>query len=288
MTKAADNREWLDASSGPRRSSPAVILKTREMTDTLQSIVHAARERVKRAPGENGLGARAQAHVPRGFRAALARVAEHKPAVIAELKKASPSKGLIRAEFSAAALARELEASGAAALSVLTDEEHFQGSLQNLEAASREARIPCLRKDFIVHPSQIVESRAHRADAVLLIVAALSDAELRTLKAEAEAESLDVLCEVHDDAELRRALTIGFNMIGVNNRDLKTFEVKLDTAFRLAAMIPDGIVRVAESGIASAADIRRLRDAGYHAFLIGESLMKAQHPGGKLKEFLGG
>jgi indole-3-glycerol phosphate synthase len=273
---------------GPGRSSPAVILIRREMTDTLQSIVHAARERVKRAPRENGLRARAQAHAPRGFRAALARVAEHRPAVIAELKKASPSKGLIRADFSAAALARELEASGAAALSVLTDEEHFQGSLQNLEAASREARIPCLRKDFIVHPSQIVESRAHRADAVLLIVAALSDAELCTLKAEAETEKLDVLCEVHDDAELRRALTIGFNMIGVNNRDLKTFEVQLDTAFRLAAMIPDGIVRVAESGIASAADIRRLRDAGYHAFLIGESLMKAQHPGEKLKEFLGG
>jgi indole-3-glycerol phosphate synthase len=171
-------------------------------------------------------------------------------------------------------------------LSVLTDSEHFQGSLQNLEAASGEVRIPCLRKDFIVHPSQVVESRAHGADAILLIVAALSDSELRDLKAEAEAEKLDVLCEVHDEAELRRALAIGFDLIGVNNRDLKTFDVRLETALRLVSLIPAGIVRVAESGIASAADIHRLRDAGYHAFLIGESLMRAQHPGEKLKEFL--
>jgi indole-3-glycerol phosphate synthase len=256
------------------------------MTDTLQSIVHAARERVKRAPSENGVRALSQAHAPRGFRAALARVAEQRPAVIAELKKASPSKGLIRADFSPEALARDLEVAGAAALSVLTDSEHFQGSLQNLEAASGEVRIPCLRKDFIVHPSQVVESRAHGADAILLIVAALSDSELRDLKAEAEAEKLDVLCEVHDEAELRRALAIGFDLIGVNNRDLKTFDVRLETALRLVSLIPAGIVRVAESGIASAADIHRLRDAGYHAFLIGESLMRAQHPGEKLKEFL--
>jgi len=256
------------------------------MTATLESIVHAVRERVRNAPDENGLRARAQAYAPRGFRAALARAAEKRPAVIAELKKASPSKGLIRADFSATVLATELEAAGAAALSVLTDTDHFQGSLPNLEAASREVSIPCLRKDFIVDPSQLVESRAHHADAILLIVAALSDAELRALRSEAEAEKLDVLCEVHDEPELRRALTIGFDLIGVNNRDLKTFEVKLDTALRLAPMIPDGIVRVAESGIASAADIRRLRDAGYHAFLIGESLMRAKHPGEKLKEFL--
>jgi indole-3-glycerol phosphate synthase len=256
------------------------------MTATLESIVHAARERVKRAPDENGLRVRAQAHRPRGFRAALAHAAAQRPAVIAELKKASPSKGLIRAEFSPAALARELEGGGASALSVLTDVEHFQGSLQNLELASGQVLIPCLRKDFIVHPSQVVESRAYHADAVLLIVAALSDAELRTLKSEAEAEQLDVLCEIHDEPELRRALAIGFDLIGVNNRDLKTFEVKLDTALRLAPMIPDGTIRVAESGIASAADIRRLHDAGYHAFLIGESLMKVEHPGEKLKEFL--
>jgi len=256
------------------------------MTATLESIVHAARERVKSAPDQNGLRARASAHQPRGFRAALARAAQSGPAVIAELKKASPSKGLIRAEFSPDELARELETSGAAALSVLTDVDHFQGSLLNLETASQAVHIPCLRKDFIVHASQMAESRANRADAVLLIVAALSDPELKQLKTAAEAEKLDVLCEVHDEAELRRALDIGFDLIGVNNRDLKTFEVTLETSLRLASMVPDGIVRVAESGISSATDIRKLRDAGYHAFLIGESLMKAARPGEKLKEFL--
>ena len=255
------------------------------MATTLQAIVHAARERVKNAP-DQGLRARAEAHAPRGFRAALARVAERGPAVIAELKKASPSKGVIRSDFSAGALARELEGAGAAALSVLTDVDFFQGSLANLDTASRAVEIPCLRKDFIVHPSQVLESRAYRADAILLIVAALSDAELREMKSAAIAEKLGVLCEVRDEAELGRALDLGFDLIGVNNRDLKTFEVKLETALRLAPMIPDGIVRVAESGIASAADIRRLRDAGYHAFLIGESLMRAEYPGKKLEEFL--
>jgi indole-3-glycerol phosphate synthase len=256
------------------------------MPVTLESIVHAARERVKQASDAGGLHARALAHAPRGFRSALARAAERGPAVIAELKKASPSKGLIRPDFFPGALARELESAGAAALSVLTDQDFFQGSLANLDAASQAVRIPCLRKDFIVHPSQILESRAFRADAVLLIVAALSDVELRELKSAAMEEKLDVLCEVHDEAELGRALDLGFDLIGANNRDLKTFEVKLETAFRLAPMIPDGIVRVAESGISSAEDIRRLRDVGYHAFLIGESLMKAKHPGEKLKEFI--
>src|SRR5438270_4587746 len=189
------------------------------MPATLESIVHAARERAKHAPDQNGLGERARTHLPRGFRAALARAAEGGPVVIAELKKASPSKGLIRADFSPTVLAKELEHSGAAALSVLTDSDHFQGSLQNLELASQSVAIPCLRKDFIVHPSQMVESRAHRADAILLIVAALSDAELRNLKSAAESEKLDVLCEVHDELELRRALDLGFNLIGVNNRD---------------------------------------------------------------------
>ena len=256
------------------------------MTATLESIVHSARERVRSAPDQNGLRARAQAHAPRGFRAALARAADARPAVIAELKKASPSKGLIRADFSAGALARELEIAGAAALSVLTDVEYFQGSLANLEKASQSVHLPCLRKDFIVHPSQMLESRAYGADAILLIVAALSDAELRTLRSAAEAEKLDVLCEVHDEGELGRALDIGFDLIGVNNRDLKTFEVKLETALRLAQKIPSGVVRVAESGIHTTADIKCLRDAGYHAFLIGESLMQAERPGEKLKELL--
>jgi len=255
------------------------------MTDTLQAIVRAARERVMSA-SVNGVRALADRHQPRGFRAALLAAAEKGPAIIAELKKASPSKGLIRPDFSARELASELEAAGAAALSVLTDAENFQGSLENLQAASSSVGIPCLRKDFIVHPSQMAESRAHHADAVLLIVAALSNDELRELKAAAEAERLDVLCEVHDEAELHRALDTGFEMIGVNNRDLKTFKVDLETAFRLSGLIPDGVVRVAESGISSADDIRRLRDSGYHAFLIGESLMAARRPGEKLKELL--
>ena len=206
--------------------------------------------------------------------------------MIAELKRASPSKGLIRADFSPPALAKELEAAGAAALSVLTDSEYFQGSLQNLEHASQAVAIPCLRKDFIVHPSQMVEARAHGADAVLLIVAALSDAELRSLKSAAESQKLDVLCEVHDEPELRRALDLGFDLIGVNNRDLKTFDVDLKTALTIGPMIPESIVRVAESGINSASEIKRLRDAGYQAFLIGEALMKAPRPGERLKEFL--
>jgi indole-3-glycerol phosphate synthase len=256
------------------------------MTATLKSIVHAARERVKRAPDANDLPARAEAHRPRGFRVGLVHAAARGPAVVAELKKASPSKGVIRSDFSSGVLALELESAGAAALSVLTDVDFFQGSLENLEAASQATHIPCLRKDFIVHPSQILESRAYGADAILLIVAALSGAELRELGSAANAEDLDVLCEVHDEAELGRALDLGFDLIGVNNRDLKTFEVKLDTALHLAPMIPEGIVRVAESGISSAEDIRRLRDAGYHAFLIGESLMRAEHPGERLKQFL--
>src|SRR6266403_4035232 len=180
------------------------------MTATLQSIVQAARERVKSRPDQNGLRAQAQAHAPRGFRAGLARVAERGAVVIAELKKASPSKGLIRSDFSPGALARELESAGAAALSVLTDQEFFQGSLANLDAASQAVRIPCLRKDFIVHPSQILESRAFRADAILLIVAALSDVELRELKSAAMTEKLDVLCEAPDAAEPARAPDLGF------------------------------------------------------------------------------
>ena len=207
-------------------------------------------------------------------------------AIIAELKKASPSKGLIRAEFRPAELARELEAAGAAALSVLTDEEFFQGSLGNLREASAAVAIPCLRKDFIVDEFQLVQARANSADAVLLIVAALVQAELVALAAAARARGLDVLCEVHDGDELRRALDAGCDLIGVNTRDLRTFQVDLQTAFALAEKIPDGVVRVAESGIHSAADIARLQAAGYQAFLVGESLMRAASPGEALRELM--
>jgi indole-3-glycerol phosphate synthase len=229
---------------------------------------------------------RAESHVPRGFRRALEAKSREAIAVIAELKKASPSKGLIREEFRPAELARELAAAGAAALSVLTDEEFFQGSLGNLREASGAVAIPCLRKDFIVDEFQLVEARANHADAVLLIVGALSTAELSLLAAGARRRGLDVLCEVHDGQELRRALDAEFDLIGVNTRDLRTFQVNLETAFRLAEKIPAGVVRVAESGIHSAEDVARLRVAGYDGFLVGESLMRASSPGEALRELM--
>jgi len=228
----------------------------------------------------------ANLHVPRGFRAALESANQSGVAVIAELKKASPSRGLIRHDFDPAKLARELEQAGATALSVLTDEEFFQGSLENLRVASAESRLPSLRKDFIVDEFQIIEARANYADAVLLIVAALSQSELIALKQKAEDHELDVLCEVHDEKELQRALDAGCDLIGVNSRDLRTFKVDLATAFRLADRMPENVLAVAESGIESGTDIARLRAAGYSAFLIGETLMRAGKPGEALKSLL--
>ncbi|MCU1269999.1 MAG: Indole-3-glycerol phosphate synthase [Acidobacteriaceae bacterium] len=228
----------------------------------------------------------ASLHIPRGFRESLESANNSGIAVIAELKKASPSRGLIRRDFDPAKLARELEQAGAVALSVLTDEEFFQGSLENLRIASAETRLPCLRKDFIVDEFQILEARANGADAILLIVAALSQPELGELTRKAGDYGLDVLCEVHDEDELRRALNAGCNSIGVNSRDLRTFKVDLGTAFRLAEQMPAGVLAVAESGIESGADIARLRSAGYKAFLIGETLMRAPSPGDALRELL--
>lgn len=232
------------------------------------------------------LEAEAVHHVPRGFRANLQRVAKSGIAIIAELKKASPSKGLIRADFSVEDLAAELEEAGAAALSVLTNAKYFLGSLRNLEIASESTTIPCLRKDFIVEEVQLVEARAHGADAVLLIVAALSQAELTKLHRRARDLRLDVLCEVHDAMELQRALDAGCDTIGVNNRDLHTFKVDLNTSLQLSELIPAGVVRVAESGIETGEDIARLRDAGFNAFLIGESLMRSEYPGEALREMV--
>jgi indole-3-glycerol phosphate synthase len=255
----------------------------------LADIVAATRRKVSECSStadRDYLERQAASHVPRGFRHALEQARESGVAVITELKKASPSKGLIRRDFEAAKLARELEAAGAAALSVLTDEDFFQGSLGNLRIASAETRLPCLRKDFIVDEFQIIEARANRADAILLIVAALSQHELITLKQKAEDHGLDVLCEVHDEDELRRALDAGCDLIGVNSRDLRTFKVDLGTAFRLAEQMPENVLAVAESGIESAADVARLRSAGYSAFLIGETLMKSPFPGKVLRELL--
>ena len=232
------------------------------------------------------LEAQAQEHTPRGFANALRKAAETRPAVIAELKKASPSKGLIRPEFDPAELAQSLQRGGAACLSVLTDEPFFQGSLRNLEVASGAAALPCLRKDFIVDEFQIVEARAHRADAILLIVAALTDAELRHLREAARALQLDVLCEVHDRSELDRALPLGCEMLGVNSRNLRTFTVDTAAAGDLAQHLPRSVVRVAESGIATPADIQRMTAAGYDAFLVGESLMRELDPGQRLAALL--
>jgi indole-3-glycerol phosphate synthase len=255
----------------------------------LDEIVAAARRRVaesRRSADLRELERQAQAHSPRGFRRALVAKAGSGAAIIAELKKASPSRGLIRAEFDPENLAREFASAGAAALSILTDEAYFQGSLDNLRRASRVAPIPCLRKDFMVDEFQLLEARAYAADAILLIVAALSQAELVGLSMQAREYELDVLCEVHDEAELDRALNAGCNLIGVNSRDLRTFQVDLNTAIQLAQRIPSNVVPVAESGIHTGGDIAQLRAAGYQAFLIGESLMKADSPGDALRWFL--
>jgi indole-3-glycerol phosphate synthase len=195
---------------------------------------------------------------------------------------------LIRAEFDVAELAAELEAGGAAALSVLTDAEYFQGSLENLRLASGACGLPCLRKDFIVDEFQILEARAFGGDAILLIVAGLADAELRLLGGAATGMGLDVLCEVHDEDELKRALDAGFETVGVNNRNLKTFVVDLETSVRLGGLMPAGVLRVAESGIESMANVARLRAAGFGAFLIGEQLMRAERPGVELRGLVDG
>ena len=229
---------------------------------------------------------RAAQHQPRGFEAALRRSAESGFAVIAELKKASPSKGLIRAEFDAPALARSLESAGAAALSVLTNEKYFQGSLAYLEQASAAVKIPCLRKDFMVDEFQMLEARASRADAILLIVAALSNERLKSLRDAALRMQLDILCEVHDREELKRAVDLGFTIIGVNSRNLHTMQVQPETQVELGALLPGSAVRVAESGLRTPGDLARMSAAGYSAFLIGESLMSQPDPAQALSAHL--
>jgi indole-3-glycerol phosphate synthase len=259
------------------------------MPVSLDEIVAATRRRVaevKPAADLRRLERQAGSHVARGFRRRLESAGRAGIAVIAELKRASPSRGLIRPDFDSESLAKELESAGAAALSVLTDTEFFQGSLDNLRRASAGTKLPCLRKDFLVDEFQLLEARANGADAVLLIVAALSQPELKMLAARAGEYTLDVLCEVHDEEELHRAVDAGCNLIGVNSRDLRTFKVDLETAFRLAELIPKNALRVAESGIHSGAEIARLRAVGYQGFLIGETLMKAHVPGEALRALM--
>ncbi len=219
----------------------------------------------------------------RGFLAALRR---HSRSIIAEVKKASPSRGVIRADFDPVWIAGRYADAGAAAISVLTEERYFQGRLEYLEAIRAAVSLPLLRKDFIFDEYQILEARAWGADAVLLIVASLSDAEIAGLSSFAQALDLDVLVEVHTLAELERALAAGAKLIGVNNRDLRTFETTLQTSIDLAERMPAGVHRVAESGIHTAEDIALLERAGYSTFLIGESLMRQDDPGAALAAVL--
>ena len=265
------------------------------MSTRLDKILDSTRATVAAAQARVPLGElerEASLHRPRGWSSALHRRSLSEPAIIAEIKKASPSRGLIRQDFDVAWLARAYQDGGAATLSVLTDEPYFQGSLRNLEIASAAVNLPCLRKDFTVDEYQIVEARAHCADAILLIAAALTRAELKQFAATAHALALDVLVEVHTGNELDNVLDAlggnGADAIGVNNRDLKTFEVRMETSLELAARIPPTVVRVTESGIATSQDIDRLRTAGFHAFLIGESLMRQPDPGAALSAMLAG
>jgi indole-3-glycerol phosphate synthase len=207
--------------------------------------------------------------------------------VIAELKKASPSRGLLRADYQPAAAAPMLQAAGAAALSVLTEEEFFQGSLGDLKDVSKVTKIPILRKDFIVDPWQVWETRAAGADAFLLIVAILDDGTLRELLELGRALKMEALVEVHSLSELKRAVKIGAKIIGVNNRDLKTFDVRLETSLELVQEIPDECIAVSESGIRTHGDLERLRGAGFDAFLVGEHLMTMPEPSVGLRELLG-
>ncbi|MGH9773941.1 MAG: indole-3-glycerol phosphate synthase TrpC [Candidatus Acidiferrales bacterium] len=224
-----------------------------------------------------------RASPPRDFAAALGRPGV---SVIAEMKKASPSRGLLRADYQPAALAAEFEEAGAAAISVLTEEDFFQGSLAHLKEARKAAKVPILRKDFIVDEWQIWEARAAEADSFLLLVAILGDAELAGLLALGRELQMEPLVEAHTREELERAVSAGARIIGVNNRDLKTFEVRLETSLELAEQIPDDCIAVSESGIHSREDIERLREADYDAFLIGEHLMRCAHPGDALRALL--
>ena len=259
------------------------------MTDVLTRILARKREEIDQRSRIRPLAelrARA-AHQPpaRGFvRAIERRVRAGEAAVIAEVKKASPSKGVIRADFDPAAIAHSYEAGGAACLSVLTDVDFFQGSNAYLGQARAACTLPVLRKDFIVDPYQVYEARLIGADAILLIVAALEDGPMIELAGLAMELGMDVLVEVHDIDELERALQTDCALIGINNRALRTFEVSLDTTLGMKAAVPPDRILVTESGIATRADVARLRAAGVHAFLVGESFMRAPDPGRALRE----
>ncbi|MEM8768947.1 MAG: indole-3-glycerol phosphate synthase TrpC [Pseudomonadota bacterium] len=225
-----------------------------------------------------------QAPAPRGFVAALRRaIADRGAGVIAEVKKASPSKGVIRPDFHPVQIAESYERAGAACLSVLTDEKYFQGRDQYLRDVHKAVKLPLLRKEFIVDAYQIAESRSLGADCILLIVSALSAQELKGYHKAANDLGMDVLIEVHDEAELDAALALDPGLVGINNRNLKTFETTLETTFRLLARIPDDVLVVTESGIHTADDVAAMRERSVNAFLVGEAFMRAEDPGSALK-----
>ena len=254
------------------------------MSDILERIVAVKREEIAKARSLRDLavvrGAARERRDVRGFEAALRRrVAQGHAAVIAEIKKASPSKGVLREHFVPSDIAASYARHGAACLSVLTDERFFQGSAAYLNDARAACELPVLRKDFIVDEYQVHESRAMGADCILLIAACLADAQMAEFESCAHELGMSVLVEVHDEAELERALKLRTPLVGINNRNLRTFEVSLQTTLSLQPRLPAGRLLVTESGILAAADVQRLRTAGVHAFLVGEAFMRAADPG---------
>ncbi len=246
----------------------------------LQRKIEEVAERCARIPLRELSARAADAAPPRGFADAIeAKIADGLPAVIAEVKKASPSRGVIRADFDPAAIARSYEAGGAACLSVLTDVDFFQGADEHLVAARASCALPVLRKDFTVDPYQVWEARTLGADCILLIVAAVDDGQLAELSQLALELGMDVLVEVHDIDELERALQVPAPLLGINNRNLRTFEVSLDTTLALRDAVPRDRRLVTESGILAPADVRTMRDAGVEAFLVGEAFMRTRDPG---------
>ena len=262
------------------------------MSDILQRIIAVKREEIAAARPRRSAGdlhelARAQS-APRGFAAAMrAKVARGDAAVIAEIKKASPSKGVLRKHFEPAAIAASYAKHGAACLSVLTDVQFFQGHADYLQAARAACALPVIRKDFLIDPYQVAEARAMGADCVLLIAACLGDGQMAELEDAAFEQGMDVLVEVHDGAELERALRLKTPLVGINNRNLRTFEVTLQTTLRLMATVPPERLLVTESGILAQADVATMRAAGVHAFLVGEAFMRAPDPGVALEALFG-
>lgn len=265
------------------------------MSDILERILARKREEIallgRRHTADTLRQRAAQQSAPRGFAAALRRTAASgRPAVIAEVKRASPSKGLIRTDFDAAWTATEYERGGASCLSILTDEDFFQGSAQDFMAARGATALPAIRKDFIIDELQVLESRAIGADCILLIAAALPAARLAALHRVARELDMDVLLEVHDRADLNSVLGAGLGddlLIGINNRSLRSFETRLETTLELLPWLPAGHEIVTESGIASPADVERMMVAGVRRFLVGESLMRQPNPGVALKRLIG-